>query len=79
MTGHCRIIRDRGRGAPGERIELEDVPEADAQLAATAKDAGFPWWALGLTGGLALSAFIAAPRRPRQSTPVETPEENAAD
>lgn len=35
----------------GERIELEDVPEADAQLAATAKDAGFPWWALGLAGG----------------------------
>ncbi len=51
----------------GERIPLDELSadEREEAVAAAPVDPGFPWWAFGLAGGLALSIVIAYPRRPR--------------
>lgn len=51
----------------GERIPLDELSadEREQVVAAAPFDPGFPWWAFGLAGGLALAIVIAYPRRLR--------------
>ena len=50
----------------GERVD-DAVSDTSVQTAApNASDPGFPWWALGLAGAVAVSGAVAWPQRPKK-------------
>ncbi len=63
----------------GERIPLDEVPTGATEVAGSIIDPGFPWWAFGLAGGLALAVFIAVPRRPREAGESAAAEDGAPE